>query len=110
MNYLRVKWKINAEIKRSKVYIIKREWGITVLFLLILIEINLQEFARVHMSKFRWIFNRTNGNSVEEFKKKKKEATSCAEARGTLKWNERERCNELLTPGRREGFLLPIGE
>lgn len=72
MNYLRVKWKINAEIKRSKVYIIKREWGITVLFLLILIEINLQEFARVHMSKFRWIFNRTNGNSVEEFKKKKK--------------------------------------
>lgn len=33
---------------------------------------------------------------MEEFKKEKK-PQSCAKARGTLKWNERERCNESLT-------------
>lgn len=44
---------------------------------------------------------------MEEFKKEKK-PQSCAEARGTLKWNEREKCNESLTPG--SEVSLPIEE
>lgn len=42
-------------------------------------------------------------------KKKKKRSHVEAEARGTLKWNERERCSESLTLTGRE-VSLPIEE
>lgn len=48
---------------------------------------------------------------MEEFEKKEKKKRSHveAEARGTLKWNERERCSESLTLTGRE-VSLPIEE
>lgn len=67
-----------------------------------IINFNLQD---THV--FEILVNFWNGNLVEEFKKEKK-PQSCAEARGTLKWNERERCNESLTPG--SEVSLPIEE
>lgn len=58
-----------------------------------------------------FFFNVSERELVEEFEKKEKKKRSHveAEARGTLKWNERERCSESLTLTGRE-ISLPIEE